>query len=168
MSQIQEDGVVVSEGPVRIDVYEDFLCPYCRRFEEDAGETLDALAADGRAQVVFHPVAFLDRLSTTEYSTRAAEAAACAADAGRFRELARALFANQPEEGGPGLSDDELERLAGEAGVATDCLAEHRHRSWVVSVGAAAMTAGVEGIPTVLVDGRQVDAGAEAIRAAVG
>jgi protein-disulfide isomerase len=168
MSQLRQDGVVVSEGPVRIDVYEDFLCPYCRAFEQEAGETLDAIAADGRAEVVFHPVAFLDRLSTTDYSTRAAEAAACAAEAGRFRELARALFADQPEEGGPGLSDDELERLAGEAGVPADCIAEHRHRSWVVSVGAAAMAAGVEGIPAVMVDGRPVDAGAEAIRAAVG
>lgn len=168
MSQIHEDGVAVSDGPVRIDVYEDFQCPYCRAFEQDAGEMLDALAAEGRAEIVFHPVAYLDRLSTTDYSTRAAEAAACAAEAGRFRELARALFAHQPEEGGPGLSDEELARMAGEAGVPADCIAEHRHRSWVVSVGAAAMTAGVDGIPAVVVDGRPVEASAEAIRQALG
>ena len=27
------DGVVVGDGPVRIDAFIDFLCPFCRRFE---------------------------------------------------------------------------------------------------------------------------------------
>src|SRR5436305_12699615 len=107
MSDLLPDGVAVSQGPVRIDIYEDFLCPYCRAFEDEAGETLDGLAADGRAEVVFHPVAFLDRLSTTAYSSRAAAASGAAAADGHFRPFARELFAHQPEEGGPGLPDEE-------------------------------------------------------------
>ena len=27
------DGILVGNGPVRIDAYIDFLCPYCRQFE---------------------------------------------------------------------------------------------------------------------------------------
>jgi protein-disulfide isomerase len=168
MSELASDGVPVGEGPVRIDVYEDFLCPYCRRFEAEAGATLDELAAGGRAEVVYHPVAFLDRLSSTAYSSRAAAASGVAAEADRFRPFAKELFAHQPEEGGPGLPDDELTRLAAEAGVPGDATVDERHRDWAAYVTEQAIEAGVQGIPTVLVDGQQVDAGSQAILAAVG
>jgi len=171
MTELGPDGVTVSGGPVRIDVYEDFMCPYCRAFEQEAGETLDELAAAGRAEVVFHPVAFLDRLSSTAYSSRASAASAAAAEAGAFRPFAKALFAHQPEEGGPGLSTGELTRLASGAGVPAEAgnhLADPRHREWAARVTDAAVEAGVDGIPRVFVAGAPVDAGAAAISAAVG
>ena len=31
------DGVVVGPGPVRIDAFIDFLCPFCKRFELSSG-----------------------------------------------------------------------------------------------------------------------------------
>jgi protein-disulfide isomerase len=27
------DGIMIGDGPVRIDAFIDFLCPFCRRFE---------------------------------------------------------------------------------------------------------------------------------------
>ncbi|MDO8186587.1 thioredoxin domain-containing protein [Conexibacter sp. JD483] len=166
------DGIAVGSGPVRVDAYIDLLCPYCRAFEQRAGATLDALVAEGRATIVYHPVAFLDRFSEgTEYSTRAAAALGAAAQAGAFPAYKDALFAQQPEENTPGLSDEQLTRIGAESGIADPSFADDllggRFRPWVELVTEAAVERGVNGIPTVFVAGRQVDADADPIAAAV-
>jgi hypothetical protein len=97
------DGIVLGAGPVRVDAYIDFLCPFCRQFEERSGPALNRLLDGGAITLVYHPLGFLDRLSTTRYSSRASAASGCASDFGRFREYKDALFANQPPEGGPRL-----------------------------------------------------------------
>lgn len=166
------DGIVVGDGPVRIDAFIDFLCPYCRAFEQRAGATLDRLLADGRVTIVYHPVGFLDRLSAgTRYSTRAAAAAGAASDAGGFPPFKDALFAAQPEEGGPGLTDDELVAIGREAGIDEPAFGESvragRYLDWVADVSERAAASGVDGIPSVFVAGERVDADGEPIAAAV-
>lgn len=164
-------GIVLGSGPVTIDVYEDFICPICREFEQRAGGTLDQLIAQGKVRVTYHPVAFLDRFSSTEYSTRSSAASGCAAQSGKFREYAKALFDRQPPEGGAGLSDDELVNVATSIGLAGDsfrnCVRENTFKKWTEHVTEEAARAGVNGTPTVLVAGKQVQASAEAITAAV-
>jgi protein-disulfide isomerase len=162
------DGVVVGDGRVRVDVFVDFLCPFCRRFEEQHGGALETMMEQGLIHTVWHPLGFLDRLSSTAYSSRAAAASGCAADHDRFSPYAKALFAHQPPEGGPGLSDDELVILG--RGVGVDAAAEfgpcvlgRAYLPWVVFVTDRAIAAGVEGTPTVLVDGARVEADARAI-----
>jgi len=73
------DGVVVSAGAVAVDVYIDYQCPFCRQFELMAGPTLNRLVADRMVSLVYHPVNFLDAISPTGYSTRAASDQACSA-----------------------------------------------------------------------------------------
>ncbi|HEY0696940.1 MAG TPA: thioredoxin domain-containing protein [Micromonospora sp.] len=154
-------GIVVGSGPVTVDVYEDFICPACGRFEQQTGTTLDQLAEQGKARVVYHPVAYLDRASTTRYSTRASAASGCAAQGGKFREYARALFARQPAEGGPGLSEGELITVGGPGGLSErgdfgSCVRDGTYRKWTDHVTEAASRTGVVGTPTVLVDSEQV------------
>src|SRR6266699_5480993 len=78
------DAIVIGPGPVRVDAFIDFLCPFCRRFELSSGPALAGLVADGLVSLAYHPMNFLDEASTTNYSTRAAAASGCAADGGRF------------------------------------------------------------------------------------
>lgn len=167
----EDTGIQIGSGPVVIDVYEDFICPACAHFEETTGETLDQLVAQNRAQIVYHPVAFLDRFSSTQYSTRASAASGCAAEAGRFREYAKKLFQEQPPEGGAGLSDTELIGLGASIGLPEDsfgpCVNDGAYRSWTRHVTEEASRAGVTGTPTVLVAGKPVSASPEAILAAV-
>ena len=167
----QGDGVVVGDGPVRVDAFIDFLCPFCRRFELAAGPALAGLVADQLASIVYHPMNFLDAASTTNYSTRAAAASGCAADRDRFIEYAHALFVEQPPEGGPGLSDDELARIGREAGITDSsfagCLAAGTYLDWPPYVTALAMAAGVNATPTVLVAGVMVAPEPQTITAAV-
>ena len=164
------DGVVVGAGPVRVDAFIDFQCPFCQRFELSSGPALAGLVADGLARLVYHPMNFLDAASTTHYSTRAAASSGCAADQGRFMEYAHALFVNQPPEGGAGLSDAELAAIGRDVGLDqgfTACLSEGPYLAWPPYVTARADAAGVSSTPTVLVDGIMVTPEAPVITAAV-
>ena len=166
------DGIVVGSGAVTVDAYIDFLCPFCRQFETVSGPALKEMVRDGFITLVYHPLGFLDRLSTTAYSSRAAAASGCASDGGRFVEFKDALFAVQPEEGGPGLSDEQLVAVGAEVGLSAepfgDCVLAGRYLPWTAFVTERAAELGVSGTPSVYVAGTPVPASARAIAAAVG
>jgi protein-disulfide isomerase len=166
------DGIVVGDGPALIDAYEDFLCPFCRMFEEQTGATLRQLAVEHVASVVYHPLAFLDGASTSQYSSRASSASGCAADAGRFADFHDILYLNQPPEGSAGLSDDLLIELGVGLGIDDPafprCVAGHAYFPWTAYVTARAIARGVAGTPTVFVNGTPVPANARMILAAAG
>jgi protein-disulfide isomerase len=166
------DGIIVGTGGPTVDAYIDYLCPYCRQFELGAGPALRNMITERRIRVVYHPMSFLDRASTTRYSTRAAAAAACAADSGKFLDLNEALFVSQPPEGGPGLSDAELTELGASVGLDGEafgaCLASGRYLDWAPYVTEVAEARGVSATPTVLVDGVPVAPVAQAIAEAAG
>jgi protein-disulfide isomerase len=165
------DGIMIGHGPVRVDAFIDFLCPFCRRFELSSGPALASLVAEGQISLVYHPMNFLDEASTTNYSTRAAAASGCAADQGRFVEYAHALFVSQPPEGGPGLSDAELADIGRDSGLGgtafAACVSDLPYRDWPPFVTARATALGVEATPTVLVAGMVVRPEAPSIAAAV-
>jgi protein-disulfide isomerase len=164
------DGIVIGDGPVTVDAWIDFQCPYCRMFEEASGPVLDLLIREGRISLVSHPVAFLDAMSTNLYSTRASAASGCAADGGRYREYAYLLFANQPPEGGPGLTDNQLAALGGSIGLGASfagCVGDGTHLDWPPYVTELATANGVSGTPTVTVAGVPVAPHPGLIRSAV-
>jgi protein-disulfide isomerase len=167
----QGDGVTIGDGPVRVDAFIDFLCPYCRRFELSSGEVLARMAADRQISLVYHPMNFLDAASTTNYSTRAAAASGCAADQGRFVEYAHALFVSQPPEGGAGLTNAELADIGRSVGLAdpafTACVSDPPYLDWPPYVTERAIALGVESTPTVLVAGKPVRPEAKSIAATV-
>ena len=145
---------------VVLEMYEDFQCPICKEFEATDGPTLKSWQQAGIVQLVYHPVAFLDRASSTNYSTRALEAAASVQDSSpsSFQAFHDLLYANQPAEGSAGLPDSTLEDLAAQAGadratVASD-LSSQRFKAWTVQA-TDAFSQKYTGTPTVLVDGKQ-------------
>jgi len=146
-----------ADAPVLVEVYEDFMCPACGNFEAAAGAALREMTADGSVRVVFRPMAFLDGASTTRYSTRSLNAAACAVDAGRFPAYHARLFSAQPEEGGPGLSDDQLITIGTDAGIPdksfASCVEDLDFLPWTQRATDAASKAGVVQTPTVRVNG---------------
>jgi protein-disulfide isomerase len=164
------DGIVVGSAGVPIDAYIDFQCPFCRQFEENNGLALRRMVADGIISMVYHPLGFLDRLSTTAYSSRAASASGCASDAGSFDAYERVLFANQPPEGSAGLSDQQLIELGRVVGIDDPgfaaCVGAHRYIDWVAFVTERAIQRGVSGTPSVFVAGVPVPANAVMIAAA--
>lgn len=165
------DGIVVGDGPANVEAYIDFQCPFCRQFEMSAESTLDTLLAQGLISLVRHPMNFLDEISPTRYSSRAAAASAAASDAGMFHEYARVLFEDQPPEGGPGLSDGQLIELGEGIGISDPQFAATIRRGtylpWPSFVTQRAIARGVAGTPSVFVDGIPVPARPGPIVAAV-
>jgi protein-disulfide isomerase len=153
-------GIKVGSGAVTVDLYEDFMCPHCKEFETQSGAAMDQLASSGKATLVYHPIAILDSASTTGYSTRSSAASACAAAGGKFREYAKELFAQQPAEGSAGLSDAQLISIGASIGLSDatfgTCVRDRTYKSWTQHVTDAAAARGVNGTPTVMVNGKQV------------
>lgn len=166
-------GVPVGQAnaPATIDLYLDFQCPVCNAYEKQSGATIDELVASGAAKVVYHPVAYLDRFSSgTKYSTRSSQASACAAAANVFPAYVKLLYANQPEENGTGLPDSRLVALGQQAGAGADfgtCVANNTYAGWTQDVTDAASKAGINGTPTVEVNGKQIATTDAALRQAV-
>jgi protein-disulfide isomerase len=154
------DGVAVGTGPVTVEVYLDFLCPACKQFHDSARPVLDGYLADGTITLVYRPIAILDRLTSTNFSTRSASAAGCASDGGQLDAYVAAMMAAQPPEGSAGLSDDEIIQIAAGAGLPgsdfVQCVRDGAYRDWVVSNTDAASDRGVTGTPTVFVNGEKL------------
>jgi protein-disulfide isomerase len=149
-----------ADAPVLVEVFLDYMCPFCGRFERANGAELDRLLADGTARLELHLLSFLDEQSSgTRYSTRAANAVATVADRAPDRLLAfhAALYANQPEEGSRGLGDDRIADLARGAGVPDNVVSTFSERTfepWIVRVTEAAFSSGITGTPTVRINGK--------------
>ncbi|MFI6425744.1 DsbA family protein [Promicromonospora sp. NPDC050880] len=169
------DGVAgtENEGAKTLDVYVDYMCPVCGQFESLNGASITEMREAGDVTLIVHPISILDRTSQgTEYSTRAAASAAWVADRApeQFNAYHEALFANQPEEQTPGLTDEQLAQIAQDAGVPADVAAGisdgdamNTYGEWVEAATAVAgddpdvvnpETGGL-GTPSVLIDGER-------------
>ena len=144
--------------PVKVIAYIDFICPVCQRFETTYNDALTTLRNEGKITMEYRPLGFLDRQSSTNYSSRAANAAACVADKApeKYAEYVDLLFANQPAEGGAGLSDDKLTSLASDIGAdINSCVDEKTFRPYVKYSTDLAANTGITGTPTVFIDGKK-------------
>lgn len=162
-----EYGVTIGDedAPHTVVIYEDFLCPFCGALEEATRDDLASLAADGKVLVEYRPFDLLSRLG--DYPIRAASAFAVVLEksgpaiAKTFHDL---LFENQPSEEDPdSVTNSDLVTLAIEAGASEGDVREGienvSHRDWVEKATAEAQDAGVEGTPTIILDGQVFDDG---------
>ncbi|MEU4422960.1 DsbA family protein [Actinoplanes sp. NPDC024001] len=146
-------------APVKLEVYLDYMCPFCGRFEQANSDEIDKLIDDGTVRLELYPLAFLDRMSEgSRYSTRAANAVVTVADRAPEKVTAfnEALFDNQPQEGTEGLSDARIAELAGQAGIAQDVIDVFDDRifePWIAKSTEAVFDAGITGTPTVKING---------------
>lgn len=126
----QGAGVTVgSAGDVAtgITVFVDFQCPFCRRFEAEYGEEMAKYVTEGRLQVTYRPVSFLDPISVSgDYSSRAAAALFLIDDSGAADPVILGfigeMFRRQPAEGVGNLTNLQISDIAAGAGVTGDVL----------------------------------------------
>ncbi len=139
----------------RLVVFEDLQCPYCREFEAASGDLLRREVAAGAVAVEYRIRSFLG-----DESVRAANALAVAAGAGRFDELRREMFANQPPEHSGGFSTQDLVGLGRRVGLTSaDYVAgvqEGRYESWVREIDEVFDEQDPRGTPFAVLDGRPV------------
>jgi protein-disulfide isomerase len=142
-----------SQAPATITLYEDFHCPHCAEFEEQFGPVIQQAQDSGAARVELYPMSFIDEGSVT-----AANAMACAAEAGFGQAYYLGLFANHTLQ----WSDPQLIDLATKVGgLPTEafktCVTRKAHADWVSSINATADENGVTQTPTMLISGQPVD-----------
>ena len=146
-----------------LDLYEDFQCPACGDLEKRIGATMTSMAKAGEIKLVVHILSFLDGNLKNDSSTRSANAAACAADAGKVLEYHGAVFAGMPTQEGVGYPDAQLTEFANTAGITggalstwQKCTSSGQHAQYVTSVQEASGRAGVNSTPTVKLNGQDV------------
>lgn len=153
-----EGGVVVgdpkaSQGMV---LFEDPQCPYCREFEEVNGPLITAAFDAGTLAVEYRMRCFLG-----PESVRADNALALAAEAGRFDELRRALFAAQPPEGTGGFTTEDLLRLGAQVGLTapdfTSGVRGTRYEKWVQRREVRYQSEDPQGTPAAWLNGSPMD-----------
>lgn len=161
-------GVTVGSATAKstIEVYVDFRCPHCEEFEEEARSTINELVDSGAAKLTYNPLAFV----SDQDSPRTANAFGCAAAEGKARGYHDGLFANFIL----AWTDEQLVELGTKVELTGDtfaqCVTANTYAGWVSSVGKAAAARGVQGTPTVFVNGTRLppdQLSAAGIRAAV-
>jgi len=139
-----------------IEIYEDFQCPACARFESIAGEYIEELITTKKAKVAFHMLSFLGGESQI-----AANAAACSADEGKFLQLHKTLYANQPSENSGAWTPSYFSTLGLGLGISSPeydkCIADDKYMGWVKNVAEEGAKRNINSTPTVLINGKEID-----------
>jgi protein-disulfide isomerase len=161
--RVASNNVITDPGTgqptVVLSMYEDSLCPYCRKFERTFGATVDKLIDTGAVAADYYMVAILDR-PNRDYSSRAGAAAYCAADESidTFRRFHAALYTHQPAESAASFPDDAaliaLARQAGAGDATADCI---NGGSYTATVAGMADATNVEHTPTVRINGQDYE-----------
>jgi protein-disulfide isomerase len=154
--------VGASDAPSTLTVWEDFRCPACAQFENGLRETIHEQEQAGQIKIEYHLATIIDGNMGGSGSLRAANAAACAQDAGKFVPYHDVLYQNQPPETQDAFAENStLIELAGKvSGLDTpafrSCVEEGKHDGWVKKSNTAFQDGGFSGTPTVLLNGESV------------
>jgi len=154
-----------------LQIWEDFQCPACARFEEASGVAIQELIDAGKVRVEYRPTIFLDKnlvssntaAGNPNSSQRATMGFGCAVDANAAEKYHAGVFANQPTEEGAGFSTETLISIAESSGITgtaldtfTECLSSKKYAGWVSNSFAAFDSEGVSSTPTGLLNGTEL------------
>lgn len=145
-------------GKPVVDLWEDFQCPVCARFESADGAYMQQLIAQKKAKVVYHLLSFIG-----SESILAANAAACAADESKFLQFHSYLYAHQGTENTGTWSNAALIAVGAAVGITdtkfTSCINNGKYNGWVNNISIDGGTKNINQTPTLLVNGKEIDRG---------
>jgi protein-disulfide isomerase len=154
----REDVPVLGKDNAKVTFVEfgDFQCSYCQRFIDDTFGQLKSKYIDtGKMKVIYRyfPLPFHVN------AQKAAEAAECAYQQGKFWEYHDLLYKDGQGDG-TGLAAADLKKYAGNLGLNTDsfnaCLDSGAAAAVVAQDVKDGQAAGVNGTPTFFVNGKQI------------
>jgi protein-disulfide isomerase len=144
-------------GVPKIDIWEDFQCPVCRNFEAINAKQVKEWIDAKKVTAVFHPLSFIGA-----ESAYMANAAACAADEGKFLQYHEALYVNMASAENSGKWNPiSLVELGKELGISgerfTGCVSDGKYQDWVNNVAADGSKKNVNSTPTVFINGKEIE-----------
>ena len=153
-AEMMDDDSVKGDinAPVTIVEFSDFECPFCGRYYSETYKRIDEeYIKTGKVRYVFRDYP----LSFHADAQKAAEAAECAGDQGRFWEMHDMIFENQHA---MGMMD--LKQYAGSLGLDTSafdtCLYSGKYAEEVLADQRDGAAYGVSGTPTFFINGKAV------------
>ncbi|MER6100955.1 thioredoxin domain-containing protein [Streptomyces sp. NPDC001832] len=161
-----KDSLVIQAGadnaPSTLTIWEDFRCPVCAQFENAFRDTIHQLESTGQIKTEYRLATIIDGNLGGSGSLRAANAAACAQDVGKFAAYHDVLYRNQPQETDDAFGDNaKLIELSGKVpGLDTtafrSCVEDGKHDGWVRKSDEVFLKSGFEGTPTALLNGDSI------------
>lgn len=138
-----------ANAPITIVEYSDFQCPFCARVNPTLERVVQTYG--DKVRIVFKDYP----LPNHAEAPKAAEAAHCAGEQGKFWEMHDRLFANQQALQLPMLKQ-QATALGLNMSAFTECLDSGKHASRVAANMKAAEALGVSSTPTLYVNGRPI------------
>jgi protein-disulfide isomerase len=147
--KIDKDPIVLgaAAAPVTMVEFTDYQCPFCRRFVQTTFPILKRDYIDtGKLRwiVLDMPLGF------HQNANKAAQAAHCAGDQGKYWEMRDTLFKNNSE-----LGSEQLPGYAREIGLDVDafntCLTSKRHQAQIDQSSQKASQIGITGTPSFII-----------------
>jgi protein-disulfide isomerase len=151
-----------ASAPVLVEVFEDFQCPACQRYSDTTEKSLveSGYLEQGLVYYIFRQFPFIDDGSSSTESDQAANASMCASEQGMFWEYHDELYANWNGENLGTFNDNRLISFAERLGLEMDafeaCFAENRYQAEIDADLALGLQYGVNGTPSVFVNGQQI------------
>ena len=172
---IPRDGRTIGDpaAPILVVEYADYQCPFCTGFGlTGLPKLLDEYVAPGTVRLEYHHFLVITADGPDGESARAAEAAECARDQGRFWDLHEFLIANSRGEYVGSFTPERIKEIAGRVdGLDQDafggCVDARTHAAEVVQMVEEGRRAGVRSTPTFVVNGEMVSGGYADLKAVV-
>jgi protein-disulfide isomerase len=145
-------------APVVLQIWEDFLCPYCADWNAQIKpQVLDTYIKPGIARLEFRQFPLP---SHAPGSLLGAQASECAADQNAFWPYHDALFSAGRTQGQAGFTEASLRRLAGDLGLDESelgaCLSNQRHSAAIQASLQEATQLGLNSTPSLLINGKLI------------
>lgn len=137
------------DAPVTMVEFSDFECPFCGRAEPTVEQVLKKYGDK------IHFVYMNFPLPMHSHAPKAAEAALCAQDQGKYWEMHKKLFDNQRA-----LEVTDLKKYAADLGLDSakfdECLDSDAHKADIAASQTAGKKVGVSGTPAFFINGREI------------
>lgn len=151
--QVSTDGTAAvgpKNAPVTVVEFSDFQCPFCRKVEDSLSEVRKKFA--DKVRLIYRDFP----LPMHEHAAKAAEAARCAEEQGKFWPYHDVLFADQTKLDVAGLKASAA-KLKLNTKQFDECLDHDKYADGIKKDSAEGAAVGVRGTPAFFINGRFLD-----------
>ena len=151
-----------ASAPVKVVIYEDFQCPYCRELESSTRDFLRENAAKGKVSVEYQPINLLSQLPYSEKALNAWAAVLKHGTPEAALELHDLLYEHQPyEQDSAQVTDSQIAGWVKDAGgdnAEVRAAMATKDDDFFASVQQLMDDTGLRGTPTVFINGKELPA----------
>ena len=145
-------------GKIQVEIFADFQCPACIAANDSLMPIFEEYAASGKLMITFRQFPLTSIHKNAKWD---AIAALCSAEGGKYMDYKKALYALEKSKASKTVTDSERVALAKWIGLDETkfaaCLSTRAFEKQVESDMALGESRGVNGTPTIFLDGIKLD-----------